>query len=91
MRGALASRLCQSAAAIVLLLFSSWPGIAWESWGGDPGGSRFSPLREVTPDNVGNLVRAFEFHTGDLAARPPEVMRRSRPIRGPPTAMSAVA
>src|SRR6478735_2498994 len=78
MRGALASRLCQSAAAIVLLLFSSWPGIAWESWGGDPGGSRFSPLREITPDNVGNLVRAFEFHTGDLAARPPGVMRRTK-------------
>jgi quinoprotein glucose dehydrogenase len=78
MRGALATRLCRSATAIVLLLFSSWPGIAWESWGGDPGGSRFSPLREVTPDNVGNLVRAFEFHTGDLAARPSEVMRRTK-------------
>ncbi|MDI3564449.1 pyrroloquinoline quinone-dependent dehydrogenase [Bradyrhizobium sp. Arg816] len=78
MRWAVATRLCHSAAVIVFLLFSSWPGIAWESWGGDPGGSRFSPLREVTPDNVGNLVRAFEFHTGDLAARPPEVMRRTK-------------
>ncbi|WP_354237399.1 MULTISPECIES: pyrroloquinoline quinone-dependent dehydrogenase [unclassified Bradyrhizobium] len=66
------------AALVTLLLFSSRPGLAWESWGGDPGGSRFSPLREITPDNVGNLVRAFEFHTGDLAARPPGVMRRTK-------------
>ncbi|MET4291983.1 quinoprotein glucose dehydrogenase [Bradyrhizobium sp. LB12.1] len=78
MRRALATRPCYLAPLITLLLFSSRPGIAWESWGGDPGGSRFSPLREITPDNVGNLVRAFEFHTGDLAARPPGVMRRTK-------------
>ncbi|OKO86879.1 quinoprotein glucose dehydrogenase [Bradyrhizobium sp. NAS80.1] len=52
--------------------------MAWESWGGDAGGSRFSALREITPDNVGNLVQAFEFHTGDLTARPPEAMRRTK-------------
>lgn len=74
----MATRSCYLAALIPLLLFSLRPGIAWESWGGDPGGSRFSPLREITPDNVGNLVRAFEFHTGDLAARPPGVMRRTK-------------
>ncbi|MET4274900.1 MULTISPECIES: pyrroloquinoline quinone-dependent dehydrogenase [unclassified Bradyrhizobium] len=78
MRRALATRSCYLAALVTLLLFSSRPGLAWESWGGDPGGSRFSPLREITPDNVGNLVRAFEFHTGDLAARPPGVMRRTK-------------
>lgn len=54
------------------------PSAAWESWGGDAGGSRFSPLQQITPDNVGNLVRAFEFHTGDLAARPAAVMRRTK-------------
>lgn len=74
----LATRPFYLAALITLLLLSSRPGIAWESWGGDPGGSRFSPLREITPDNVGNLVRAFEFHTGDVAARPSEVMRRTK-------------
>ncbi|MET4394509.1 quinoprotein glucose dehydrogenase [Bradyrhizobium sp. F1.2.1] len=74
----MATRSCYLAALVTLLLFSSRPGLAWESWGGDPGGSRFSPLREITPDNVGNLVRAFEFHTGDLAARPPGVMRRTK-------------
>ncbi|MET4327686.1 quinoprotein glucose dehydrogenase [Bradyrhizobium sp. i1.15.2] len=78
MRRALATRPRYLAALITLLLFSARPGLAWESWGGDPGGSRFSPLREITPDNVGNLVRAFEFQTGDLAARPPGVMRRTK-------------
>lgn len=66
------------AGLVALLLFWAWPCAAWESWGGDAGGSRFSPLREITPDNVGNLVRAFEFRTGDLAARLPEVMRRTK-------------
>jgi quinoprotein glucose dehydrogenase len=54
------------------------PALAWEHWGGDAGGLRFSPLKEITPDNVGNLVRAFEFRTGDLDRRAPEVMRRTK-------------
>ena len=51
---------------------------AWEHWGGDRGGSRFSPLSQITPDNVGNLVRAWEFRTGDLDSRAPEVMKRTK-------------
>ncbi|MBR0937046.1 pyrroloquinoline quinone-dependent dehydrogenase [Bradyrhizobium jicamae] len=51
---------------------------AWEFWGGDRGGQRFSELTQITPDNVGNLVRAWTFHTGDLAARAPEVMKRTK-------------
>ncbi|MEH2614955.1 pyrroloquinoline quinone-dependent dehydrogenase [Bradyrhizobium sp. AZCC 1693] len=54
------------------------PAFAWEHWGGDRGGSRFSPLNQITPDNVGNLVRAWEFRTGDLDARAPEVMKRTK-------------
>jgi quinoprotein glucose dehydrogenase len=54
------------------------PAAAWEHWGGDRGGSRFSPLNQITPDNVGNLVRAWEFSTGDLGARAPEVMKRTK-------------
>jgi quinoprotein glucose dehydrogenase len=51
---------------------------AWEHWGGDRGGSRFSPLTQITPDNVGNLIRAWEFRTGDLDSRAPEVMKRTK-------------
>jgi hypothetical protein len=50
----------------------------WEHWGGDHGGSRFSPLTQITPGNVGNLVRAWEFRTGDLDSRAPEVMKRTK-------------
>ena len=52
--------------------------LAWEHWGGDRGGMRFSPLTQITPSNVGNLVRAWEFRTGDLDARTPEVMKRTK-------------
>src|SRR5438132_4107512 len=57
---------------------SSLPASAWEHWGGDRGGSRFSPLNQITPDNVGNLVRAWEFRTGDLDHRAAEVMKRTK-------------
>jgi quinoprotein glucose dehydrogenase len=53
-------------------------GSAWEHWGGDQGGTRFSELAEITPANVGRLVRAFEFRTGDLARRPPAAMARTK-------------
>ncbi|OYU90833.1 MAG: pyrroloquinoline quinone-dependent dehydrogenase [Bradyrhizobiaceae bacterium PARB1] len=51
---------------------------AWEHWGGDAGGTRFSPLSQITPGNVTRLVEAWRFHTGDLIARPPALMRRSK-------------
>jgi len=37
---------------------------AWEHWGGDAGGTRFSTIAQITPSNVGQLVRAWEFRTG---------------------------
>jgi quinoprotein glucose dehydrogenase len=62
--------------AILFLCVS--PALAWEHWGGDRGGMRFSPLTQITPANVGNLVRAWEFRTGDLDSRAPEVMKRTK-------------
>ena len=62
----------------IFCIFISHPASAWEHWGGDRGGSRFSPLNQITPDNVGNLVRAWEFRTGDLDTRAPEVMKRTK-------------
>lgn len=57
-------------------LLATVPARGWEHWGGDAGGTRFSPLAQITPDNVGNLIRAWEFRTGDLDSRAPEVMKR---------------
>lgn len=39
----------------------------WAHHGGDAGGKRFSPARQITPQNVAGLVPAWTFHTGDMA------------------------
>src|SRR6478672_7876948 len=59
-------------------LLAAAPALGWEQWGGDRGGTRFSPLTQITRNNVGNLVRAWEFRTGDLDTRAPAVMARSK-------------
>ncbi|HET6432833.1 pyrroloquinoline quinone-dependent dehydrogenase [Dyella sp.] len=38
----------------------------WSAWGGDAGGSRFAPLKQITPANVAGLQPAWTFHTGAL-------------------------
>lgn len=63
---------------LAVMLLAVAPALAWEHWGGDRGGQRFSPLAQITPANVGNLVRAWEFRTGDLARRAPAVMARTK-------------
>ena len=63
---------------LAVLLLGGSPALAWEHWGGDRGGMRFSPLTQITPDNVGTLVRAWDFRTGDLDVRAPEVMKRTK-------------
>jgi len=66
------------AGLLVVTLFAVAPALGWEHWGGDRGGTRFSPLAQITPANVGNLVRAWEFRTGDLDTRAPAVMARTK-------------
>ena len=51
-------------ALFALAVFAAAPALAWEHWGGDRGGMRFSPLTRITPANVGDLVRAFDARTG---------------------------
>ena len=46
--------------------------------GGDSGGTRFSPLAQITPDNVTNLVPAWQFRAGDLDRRPADQMKRTK-------------
>ncbi|HEY6454376.1 MAG TPA: pyrroloquinoline quinone-dependent dehydrogenase [Steroidobacteraceae bacterium] len=42
----------------------------WSSYGRDPGGTRFSPLTQIKPENVGRLRQVWTFHTGDIATAP---------------------
>jgi quinoprotein glucose dehydrogenase len=63
---------------LAVMLLAATPALAWEYWGGDRGGTRFSKLAQITPANVGNLVRAWEFRSGDLEARLPALMARTK-------------
>jgi quinoprotein glucose dehydrogenase len=47
----------------------------WPSYGNDPGGSRWSPLAQVTRENVGRLAVAWRFSTGEAG---PELATRRR-------------
>lgn len=42
----------------------------WIAYGGTGYGQRYSPLRQITPDNVARLEPAWTFHTGDLRGHP---------------------
>ena len=37
----------------------------WRSYGHDPGGMRFSPLKQISRTNVSQLQRAWTYHTGE--------------------------
>ncbi|WP_210130571.1 membrane-bound PQQ-dependent dehydrogenase, glucose/quinate/shikimate family [Stenotrophomonas rhizophila] len=38
----------------------------WTAWGRSNAGTRYSPLQQITPANVGDLELAWQFRTGDL-------------------------
>ena len=42
----------------------------WGSWGGDPGGMRYSPVTQVTPDNVKDLKVAWTYRIGEPSLVP---------------------
>jgi quinoprotein glucose dehydrogenase len=39
----------------------------WPYYGGDPGGLKYSPLKQIDPSNVSRLKVAWTFRTGDLS------------------------
>lgn len=38
----------------------------WHYYGGDPGGMRFSPLKQINRSNVAQLKKVWTYHTGEL-------------------------
>src|SRR3954470_24148209 len=40
----------------------------WTAYGHDPLGSRFSPLTQITRDNVSRLAVAWTYRTGEMSA-----------------------
>lgn len=49
---------------------ASASGTEWMHYGGDAGGSHYSSLDQINRGNVGTLVRAWEYRTGDLDRHP---------------------
>jgi len=43
--------------------------LSWASYGGDPGHARYSPIRQITKDNVGHLRIAWTYSTGEIERR----------------------
>jgi quinoprotein glucose dehydrogenase len=46
------------------------PAGEWPVYGGDPGGSRYSPLATITRENVAQLEAVWTFHTGETGPAP---------------------
>lgn len=47
-------------------LYAGVPQQDWTAYGRSWRGDRWSPINQITSTNVGKLVKAWEFHTGDL-------------------------
>lgn len=45
----------------------SGPTAGWGHYGSDPGGRRFSPLTQITPENVEALQIAWSYRSGDVS------------------------
>ena len=43
---------------------------SWQHYGADAGGQRFVDLKQITPANVSSLEVAWQYQTGDMAAKP---------------------
>ncbi len=82
-------RVCVAVASALLSACASVPSssVEWPTYHHDAGGTRFSPLKQLTPENVAKLEVAWTYHmrpeTGASDAPPPEAgdappMRRGR-------------
>jgi quinoprotein glucose dehydrogenase len=61
----LAARLSGFVVSVALLSPAIAAAQEWPTYGGDPGGRRFSNATQITPDNVARLMPAWSFHTGE--------------------------
>ncbi|WP_448099085.1 glucose/quinate/shikimate family membrane-bound PQQ-dependent dehydrogenase [Luteibacter yeojuensis] len=55
----------------------------WTDYGGSPFGQRYSPLTQITPDNVGRLQVAWKIRTGDTPGPddPTETTSENTPLK----------
>jgi quinoprotein glucose dehydrogenase len=62
-------RFLRATGLLTAILLSAMPASAdeWGAYGRDAGGSRFSPLTQIGPQNVGQLREVWTYHTGDVS------------------------
>src|SRR6266576_3244403 len=61
--------LSPTAVSRILFILALPPAVSaqeWQSYGGDAGGTRSSPLKQINRQNVGELRRAWTYHMGEL-------------------------
>lgn len=56
-------------------------GVDWPAYGGDYAATRYSPLTQITRDNVGNLEQIWEFRTGDLPEGDESFGNQNTPVK----------
>jgi quinoprotein glucose dehydrogenase len=59
-------KLLIAAVSLTALLAAASPDAEWPVYGHDPGGTKYSPLGQITTRNVKNLRIAWTYHTGDM-------------------------
>jgi quinoprotein glucose dehydrogenase len=56
-------------------------GVDWPAYGGTHAATRYSPLAQITPDNVGQLEQIWEFRTGDLPENDEPFGNQNTPVK----------
>ncbi|MFK7897414.1 MAG: pyrroloquinoline quinone-dependent dehydrogenase [Myxococcota bacterium] len=62
----IALALCAAGCGEEAVPLAEGPTAGWPVYGGDEGGSRHSPLDQITPENVDRLEVAWTYNTGDI-------------------------
>jgi quinoprotein glucose dehydrogenase len=52
----------------------------WDAFGGNQQAQKYSTATQITPENVGNLKKAWDIHTGDVSSGPHETTWGATPL-----------
>ncbi|MFT4518396.1 MAG: quinoprotein glucose dehydrogenase [Halioglobus sp.] len=62
-----------AALSAAMVVIAADVGGDWPVYAGDHGGTRFSPLTQINPENLDQLELAWEYHTGDSSLQKKDV------------------
>lgn len=78
--GGVASPQTSTAAAGSAAAQNAGMAIEWASYGRDPGGSKYSPAKQITRDNVRELAPVWTYRTGDFGRGDGAVRDETTPL-----------